>query len=81
MAPSPRMNLSAAAAVLLLVIVTAELGAVAGNFCPHLSGSFDGLCLNDFACADTCRKESSDNITGVCSDFPPRCYCFNCQAP
>ncbi|PUZ43664.1 hypothetical protein GQ55_8G026000 [Panicum hallii var. hallii] len=75
MDPSPR-NLSAVV-FLLLVIGTAEMASVgAYTYCTHLSGSFHGLCVNDFyQCTDTCLAESPDNVDGACYDFPPRCYC------
>ncbi|CAO2186909.1 unnamed protein product [Urochloa humidicola] len=81
MAPSPRKNVSAATAVviLLLVIVTSEMMApVAGSHevcsCRHLSGTYVGLCWGN--CALTCKRESPDNIGGMCDDFPSRCYCY-----
>ncbi|RCV18919.1 hypothetical protein SETIT_3G341800v2 [Setaria italica] len=77
MVPSPRKNLSAAAAiVLLLIVMTAEMSCVEGNYCRHLSGKYHGWCIDDWHCSDTCIDEDKvHNLTGHCHDFPPRCYC------
>ncbi|CAL5004131.1 unnamed protein product [Urochloa decumbens] len=85
MAPSPRKNVSAATAVvILLVIVTAEMMApVAGSddacSCRHLSGTYNGLCWGN--CDLACKTESQDNIRGACDDFPSRCYCYTKCSP
>ncbi|CAL4990634.1 unnamed protein product [Urochloa decumbens] len=78
MEPSPRKNLSAAAAaVLLLAILTAESSKSFVDGCnEHLTGSYGGACwpfFNDDDCSIACIDESSDNISGICELF--QCWC------
>ncbi|CAL5031542.1 unnamed protein product [Urochloa decumbens] len=78
MEPSPRKNLSAATAtILLLVILTAESSKSFADGCQHLSGSYRGACwplVSDDACNIACTGESSDNFFGVCDSF--KCWCL-----
>ncbi|CAL5004988.1 unnamed protein product [Urochloa decumbens] len=79
MEPSRKNNVSATAAViLLLVFVAAEMARPVGAkraACSHLSGKFSGACTFDYDCAVQCLDESPDNTGGACDDFPGRCYC------
>jgi len=79
MVPSQRKNLSAATAVvLLLVILTAESSQGFWDGCnEHLSGSYKGACwpfINDADCGTTCIRESFDNLSGTCHTF--QCWCW-----
>ncbi|CAL4990637.1 unnamed protein product [Urochloa decumbens] len=78
MEPSPRKDLSAATAiVLLLVILTAESSKSFVDGCEHLSGSYRGACwpfFNDDDCSTACINEGSDNVSGSCEYF--QCWCF-----
>ncbi|RCV39477.1 hypothetical protein SETIT_8G227600v2 [Setaria italica] len=83
---SPRKNLSAAAAaVLLLVILTAvhvwihaESSEGFWDGCnEHLSGDYKGACwpfIKDDECGRICMNENSDNIAGTCHTF--QCFCW-----
>ncbi|CAL4986059.1 unnamed protein product [Urochloa decumbens] len=79
MEPSPRKNLSTAAtAVLLLVILTAESSEGFWDGCnEHLSGSYKGVCwplIKDEECRRLCIGENIDNISGTCRTF--QCFCW-----
>ncbi|CAL4990632.1 unnamed protein product [Urochloa decumbens] len=78
MEPSPRKNLSAAGAfVVLLIILAAEPSEIYATCTAHLSGSYSGLCYAPFSdnnCRTACINESSDNYTGKCDLF--RCWCY-----
>ncbi|CAL4992392.1 unnamed protein product [Urochloa decumbens] len=82
MAPSSRKNVSAAVAVvlLLLIIITAgnaEMAAVEGAICSHMSATYLGLCWTSKGCDITCRNEDWNSYGGKCdNDFPPHCICY-----
>nr|CAB3482538.1 unnamed protein product [Digitaria exilis] len=82
MVASRSKNPSAAAAiVLLLIVMTAEMYCVEGNYCKHLSGSYHGWCITDGDCDSKCIDEDKRNVSGDCGDFPPRCYCYTFCSP
>ncbi|CAL4980626.1 unnamed protein product [Urochloa decumbens] len=76
MVASPKKLFPATVALLLLVIMAAEMSSVdAVRRCGHLSGNYHGWCWSDASCTSTCKDESIENIGGYCDDFPLRCYC------
>ncbi|RCV44020.1 hypothetical protein SETIT_9G340700v2 [Setaria italica] len=77
MKPSQR-DLSSAA-VLLLVVMAAEMASVeakSDGYCYYPSGKFKGWCLYTDHCADVCEDESNKYVDGKCRGFPSRCYCM-----
>ncbi|RCV18396.1 hypothetical protein SETIT_3G298000v2 [Setaria italica] len=75
----PRMNLSAAAvvAVVLLIVLAGDMAPVEA-LCSHLSGDFKGWCTSTRKCQNVCLLESYDNIDGKCQGwFPARCWCIS----
>ncbi|CAL4987384.1 unnamed protein product [Urochloa decumbens] len=79
MAASRKSLSLATAALLLLVIMAAEMSVVTAGRCSHLSRNYHGFCLDHPSCVKTCKEESSENFGGYCADFPARCYCVsNC---
>ncbi|KAG2629720.1 hypothetical protein PVAP13_3KG447900 [Panicum virgatum] len=76
MAPASPKNLSATAAVLLILVIlaTSQPASVAEQTCRHLSGSYKGICAYSLSCYFVCTDESEENIDGSC-DFL-QCWCY-----
>ncbi|CAL4904889.1 unnamed protein product [Urochloa decumbens] len=77
---SPRKNLSAATAVVLLLVILApdSLKSFVDGCHDHLSSSYRGVCwpfFNGDKCSRACIAESSDNFSGSCDLF--QCWCYN----
>ncbi|XP_022726904.1 defensin-like protein 1 [Durio zibethinus] len=69
------IRLFSAAFLLLLFLLTTEMGAISveGRTCESQSHRFKGACVSENNCAAVCQTEGF--LGGNCRGFRRRCFC------
>ncbi|KAL6905260.1 hypothetical protein ACP4OV_002861 [Aristida adscensionis] len=74
MGPSQK-QLSAGIALVLMLVVAAEMGQVQADTCWTRSNNFHAFCISSKPCDKVCRAENPNYTGGECRGIQFNCYC------